>query len=295
MTKYISHPSTVVERFAPSPTGYLHLGHAFSALTAWKNAQKKQGRLLIRFDDLDESRCKPIYFDAILEDLKWLQIEWEEPALLQSHQRSKHFEVIKRLDDMGLLYRCQCSRADIKAAIGAPQEGDDVIQTYPGTCREKNGDISGPFSLRFNMDKAIDFLKNSKGINRIKFLEEGSGPQGQSGIIDIDLRHVSKNVGDFVLLRRDGVVAYHLAVVIDDFNQGISTVTRGADLFESTHIHRIIQSVLDIPPPIYRHHKLIRDRNGKRLAKRHDALSIAELRRRGVSVQEIKEMAGFIE
>ncbi len=274
-----------VERFAPSPTGPLHLGHAFSALTAARHAD----RFLLRMEDIDTARCRPEWEAAILDDLRWLGMTWQEPVLRQSERLHLYRDAVGRLTEAGLTYRCTCTRADIKAALSAPQEGapmhgpDGLI--YPGTCRNA-GHVATDAAIRLNMAAAIAAIGD---VSRIGFTELDFEP----GRHALDAEALLHNVGDIVLARRDIGTSYHIAVVIDDAAQGVTHVTRGRDLFPATPLHRLLQVLLDLPEPIYRHHRLIRDENGKRLAKRDDARALATLRAVGWSRDDVLRAIGF--
>ena len=283
-------------RFAPSPTGPLHLGHAFSAITAHGRAHAQGGRFLIRIEDIDQSRARPEWEAQIYDDLEWLGLDWERPVMRQSDRLPAYRAALARLWDAGLLYHCTCRRRDIQAAISAPQEGaplhgpDGLI--YPGTCRVSGRPAAGdPLPedavLRLDMARALD------GLEAVEFHENGAGPDGETGHIRLDPRQVLKATGDIVLARRDMGTSYHLAVVLDDAAQGVTEVTRGADLFEATQIHAVLQRVLGLPTPRYHHHRLIRDDAGKRLAKRDDARAIATYRAAGASPYDIRRMVGL--
>lgn len=290
--------ATVVERFAPSPNGYLHLGHAYSALLAYRAAVAADGRLLLRIEDIDQTRARPELEAQILDDLAWLGIVWEEPVLRQSSRMAAYAEALESLRARGLLYPCFCSRQDIAAAITAPQEGAPVTGpdglVYPGTCRGLSSEeraareaAGATPALRLDMRKAIATLGGAGVVSKLSWKELGASPTGQTGRINLDPAALIEGCGDVVLARRDFGTSYHLSVVIDDAYQGITHVTRGEDLFEATPIHRLLQALLGRPTPVYRHHPLIRDKAGRRLSKRaHDA-GIAELRAAGATPKEI--------
>lgn len=269
-----------ITRFAPSPTGPLHLGHAYAALVA----AERGDRFLLRIEDIDQVRCKPDFEAEIYADLQWLGLKWEQPVLRQSTRISEYDKAVARLCKQGLAYHCTCTRSDIKAALSAPQEGATVYgpdgPIYPGTCREK-GHLQG--AVRLNMALAMERLR------RISFVETGT----RAGHWTYDAPEVIEKVGDVVLARRDIGTSYHIAVVVDDATQGITEVTRGADLFEATAIHVILQRLLNLPTPTYHHHRLIRDDQGKRLAKRDDARALAKYRAEGASPQDIRDMVGL--
>lgn len=274
-----------VERFAPSPTGLLHLGHAFSAIQAFEAAKAAKGRFLLRMEDIDGPRCKPDFVDAIYEDLAWLGLSWEQPVLIQSARRSAYDEAVIQLTDMGLTYRCCCTRKDISAALSAPQEGDEQTLgpdgvIYPGTCRGRVGTDTD--AVRLDVRKAVAALDWD---NPPQFTEIGE----DAGSHNLPQEFLIESCGDIVLARKDIGTSYHVAVVVDDAFQGVTHVTRGVDMAPSTAIHVVLQRLLGFPTPTYRHHRLIRDANGKRLAKRHDALSIRALREQGWSVQNVRD------
>lgn len=274
-------------RFAPSPTGPLHLGHAYSALLAQDMAHYENGEFLLRIEDIDQSRARAEWEAQIYDDLTWLGLRWPTPVMRQSERRAVYDAALDALWTQGLLYACTCSRADIKAALAAPQEGaiplgpDGLI--YPGTCREQNHPRDAG-ALRLNITKAWDDLGATLG-----FRETGM----QHALIPIDADEAQSALGDIVLARRDMGTSYHLSVVLDDAAQGITHVVRGEDLFEATKIHVILQSLLDLPTPVYHHHRLIRDEAGKRLAKRDDARAIALYRAGGASPQDIRATIGL--
>lgn len=281
-----------VTRFAPSPTGPLHLGHAYSAILAHDMAQAAGGTFLLRIDDLDQTRCKPQWEAQIFDDLAWLGLTWPQPVLRQSDRLPRYRDALQTLWDQGLLYPCSCSRADIRAAASAPQEGaplhgpDGVI--YPGTCRPTTPP-RGPMPdmpLRLDMARALAGLDAPPN-----FTETGSGPDGETGLIRPQNMQVL--VGDVALARPGMGASYHLSVVLDDADQAITHVIRGQDLFSATQIHVLLQRLLGLPTPIYHHHRLIRDETGKRLAKRDDARAIATYRSEGRSPDEIRSIVGL--
>jgi glutamyl-Q tRNA(Asp) synthetase len=279
-------------RFAPSPTGYLHLGHAYSALVAFARAQASGGRLLLRIEDTDRARSRPEYEAAIYDDLAWLGLDWQRPILRQSDHLPAYEAALGRLSAMGLTYPCRCTRADIQAALSAPQEGalhpTAEGGVYPGTCRGRAMSGLGPGeAIRLDMARALDQVAG-----RVLGFEE-SGP-GHAGHHRVDARRMMSCIGDIVLARKDiGAASYHLAVVIDDARQAITEVVRGEDLFEATFLHRLLQALLSLPVPVYHHHRLIRDENGKRLAKRDDARAIRTYRSAGSTPNDIRRMVGL--
>ena len=282
-------PDRYTDRFAPSPTGELHLGHGFSALVGWRAAQAAGGRFLLRIEDLDQGRSRPEFVEAIYRDLAWLGVEWEQPVLFQSARLAAYRTALDRLTGLGLTYPCTCTRRDIAEAVAAPQEG--VLSSgppngpnglvYPGTCRGRAHQPGEPAAIRLDMRRAIAVLGGPAAVAALHFRELDAGPDGETGDIRLDPEALTAGTGDVVLARRDGASAYHLAVVSDDAWQGITHVTRGRDLFPATPFHRLLQALLGLATPVYRHHRLIRDARAKRLAKRDRAHSLAQLRADG--------------
>ncbi len=268
-------------RFAPSPTGRLHLGHAFSALTAWEMAQAAQGGFLLRIEDIDTSRCRPAFEAGIYEDLAWLGLAWPEPVMRQSDRAPAHAEALARLRAQGLLYPCTCTRRDIAAALAAPQEGAQAA-VYPGTCRGRRDTPEGA-AWRLDLERALD------AAGQLAFVETGKA----AGEYPVDAATLAAELGDVVLARRDIGTSYHLAVVVDDAAQGITHVVRGQDLFAATGLHRLLQALLGLPVPVWHHHRLIRDETGRRLAKRDDARAIARLRDEGLTPAAVRGMVGL--
>ncbi|MFN3954571.1 MAG: tRNA glutamyl-Q(34) synthetase GluQRS [Pararhodobacter sp.] len=274
-------------RFAPSPTGPLHLGHAYSALSAWDRAQASGGQFLLRIEDIDTPRCRPEFEAAIHSDLHWLGLKWPVPVMRQSSRLPAYRTALVQLTDAGLTYACTCSRGDIRAALSAPQEGAPMLgpdgPIYPGTCRDA-GHRQADAAIRLNMAAAMKRLKD------LSFIDEG--PE-HPGVHHFDATWMTERVGDIVLARRDIGTSYHLAVVVDDAAQGIDLVVRGADLFAATAIHAVLQGLLGLPRPRYHHHRLIRDDQGRRLAKRDDARALAKYRDEGASPADIRKMVGL--
>ena len=276
----------IVTRFAPSPTGLLHLGHAHSALFAWHKAKETGGRFLLRIEDIDLGRCRPEFEAAILEDLAWLGLDWEEPVRRQSDHLEDYRAVLEQLTTMGLLYPCFCTRKEIQAEIesagAAPQGPDGPL--YPGICRgrglaEQERRIAGGSSHALRLDVGAALRQ--------------AGPmtweEKDQAVVDA----TPEIHGDVVLARKEIPTSYHLAVTLDDALQGVTLVTRGEDLRPATHVHRLLQELLDLPVPRWQHHGLVLDKAGRRLAKRHDSLSIRALREAGKSPAEVRAMAGF--
>lgn len=273
-------------RFAPSPTGPLHLGHAYSAMLAHDMARAAGGEFLLRMEDTDLDRCRPEWEAQIVEDLRWLGLTWDGPIHRQSDKIAEYNTRLEPLADRGLLYPCACTRADIRAALSAPQEGV-AFAVYPGTCRHRPMSDRRPGdALRLNLSAALDALPDAP-----TFTE--TGPT-HAGTHSIDRAKALAQIGDVVLSRKgEDIVAYFLASAFDDADQGISHVIRGEDLFDFTPVQVILQRLLGLPTPIYHHHRLIRDDQGKRLAKRDDARAIAKYRAEGATPQDIRRMTGL--
>jgi len=277
----------IVTRFAPSPTGYLHLGHAHAAIAAHDAARAAGGRFLLRIEDIDVGRCKPEFEAAILEDLAWLGLAWETPVLRQSTRFDAYRVALARLDAMGLLYPCFCTRKEIADEIarsGAAPHGPEGPM-YPGTCRalpaaERDGRLASgeAFAMR------LDLAKTAARVDALSFEERGSGPNGEGGMIAA----TPEIFGDIVLARKDTPASYHLAVVVDDAFQDVSLVTRGNDLFVATHVQRLLQALLDLPAPAYAHHRLIMDFEGRKFSKRDAAATLRAMRAAGVTPKDIR-------
>ncbi|MBM3568327.1 MAG: tRNA glutamyl-Q(34) synthetase GluQRS [Alphaproteobacteria bacterium] len=274
----------IVSRFAPSPTGHLHLGHALSALLAFDLARGQGGRFLLRIEDIDGSRCRPEFEAAIYDDLAWLGLEWERPVRRQSEHIADYARALDRLRAAGLAYPCFCSRKQIVDEIArspsAPQGPDGPL--YPGTCRQ----LGEP-------DRARRLAAGAAHCHRLDARRIAAGRQ--LGLVDND-RTIACDpdlLGDVVIARRDAPVSYHLAVTVDDALQGISHVVRGEDLLPSTHVHRLLQAALGLPTPEYRHHRLLTDAAGRRLSKRDGAESLRALRAAGADPDAIRRMVGL--
>jgi glutamyl-Q tRNA(Asp) synthetase len=281
---YAPPMTETVTRFAPSPTGLLHLGHAYSALIGWRAARQAGGRFLLRIEDIDASRCREEFVGAIVEDLSWLGLDWDGAVRRQSEHLDDYRAALDRLIDEGLVYPCFCTRAAIKAeitrAVDAPQGEEGPL--YPGTCRNLADDeraqrlgAGESFALRLDVAKAVA---------RVGALYWDDDEKGR-------VKAAPESLGDVVLARKDTPTSYHLAVTVDDALQGVTLVTRGVDLFATTHIHRLLQALLDLPTPHYRHHKLLTDASGKRFAKRDKALTLRSLREAGRTREEVRAMA----
>lgn len=276
-----------VTRFAPSPTGPLHLGHAYSAILGHDTARAAGGQFLLRMEDTDLQRSKPEWKAAIIADLTWLGLTWDGPILEQSAHIPAYAARLETLAARDLLYPCSCTRGDIRAALSAPQEGV-AHQVYPGTCRNRPMSSRQPGdALRLDLAKALAVLDPA----RLTYLETGPA---HADLHQIDPKAAQRSIGDIVLHRKDeDIVAYFLASAFDDADQGISHVIRGEDLFEFTAIQVILQHLLGLPTPIYHHHCLIRDEEGKRLAKRDDARALSKYRAEGATPADIRRMLGL--
>lgn len=280
-----------VTRFAPSPTGRLHKGHAFSALTAWRAAKAAGGRFILRIEDIDPTRCRPEFEAAIYEDLAWLGLNWETPVRRQSDHLSDYAAVIEALDGRGLLYRCFRTRKEILDGIGdAPHGPVEAARPGPHPSEEEARLLAEgrPFAWRLSLDRAKEALGGAAW-DALSFVEEGSGPDGETDRV----KARAETGGDVVLARKDAGTAYHLAVTHDDALQGISHVIRGQDLFEATHIQRLIQALMDWPAPVYRHHRLLAGPDGRRYAKRDRSVTLAELREGGLTPEALRAELGF--
>ncbi len=279
---------TFTTRFAPSPTGPLHLGHAYSALLAHDMARAAGGRFLLRIDDLDRSRARDHWEAQIHDDLSWLGLTWDGAVRRESDCSEEYRNALEKLRNAGLTYACACTRRDIADAAAAPQEGVPVFgpdgRIYPGTCRDLHLPAGPDRAIRLNMARAAARALPAG------FRETGPAHAGVQALAAQDL---TATIGDVVLARRDMAASYHLAVVLDDAATGVTHVIRGEDLFDATRIHVLLQRLLDLPTPVYHHHGLIRDEDGKRLAKRDDARAIAKYRVEGATPADIRGMVGL--
>ncbi len=287
---------TRILRFAPSPNGYLHLGHAYSVLLNYDMAREFGGRLLLRIEDIDGSRCRPEYEAAIYQDLGWLGVSWQPSVRRQSEQFDDYRAALAKLEAQGLIYPSFESRSEISALVaernrqGHWPRDPDGVPLYPGRARklsaaerERRRRAGEPFALRLAMDAAVACA----GV--LNWTETGMGPQGQTGL----LTAAPQMWGDVVLARKEAPTSYHLAVAIDDAFQGVTDVVRGHDLFWSTSIHRLLQVLLGLPEPIYHHHKLILDADGRKLSKSTRATSLRELRAAGVNAADVRRIVGL--
>jgi len=305
-----------VFRFAPSPNGFLHLGHAFSALLNFELARECGGRLLLRIEDIDVLRARPEFEAAIYEDLAWLGLDWERPVRKQSEHFGDYLAALERLEALGLLYPCNCRRADIARA--APKDGPrdpDGAQLYPGTCRDRARPPirevlrKGGVALRLDMARALTMTQPSLRAERSNpgaacdpwiasptARNDGVGAPPltwrEFGVGDVAAR--PEQWGDVVLARKDTPTSYHLAVVVDDALQGVTDVVRGEDLFHATSLHRLLQRLLGLPAPNYRHHELLLDARGEKLSKSRGCKTLRELRAEGVTPREARALAGYV-
>jgi len=270
-----------VTRFAPSPTGLLHLGHVYAAKVARDHAHHRGGgRFLLRFEDIDHTRVRPDFYGAMEEDLRWLGLDWDGPALRQSERTEAYAAALGQLQDLAAVYPCFCTRREIEEEIAgmtrAPHGPEGPL--YPGTCRRLSpGEREGRLAAGEQAAWRLDAARAAELAGDLSFLDLRHGPT------QVDPRLL----GDVVLARKDIGTSYHLAVTVDDAFQGITDVTRGEDLLASTHVHRMLQALLGFPEPAYLHHALVTDSDGVRLAKRHDALSIRGLRHEGRTPAEV--------
>lgn len=274
-------------RFAPSPNGYLHLGHAYSALLNFDLARDCGGRFLLRIEDIDRGRARPEFEAALYEDLAWLGLEWERPVRRQSEHFGDYVRALERLDEMGLLYACDCKRSDIARAVaGKPDwpRDPDGTPLYPGTCPDKPrrpaAEVlrAGGVALRLNMRRALALAGN--GLSWREFGCE-------------DVAADPAQWGDVVLARKDTPASYHIAVVLDDALQGVTDVVRGRDLLYATSLHRLLQRLLDLPEPAYRHHDLILDETGEKLAKSVASTALRSLRAEGWTPADVRRRIGL--
>jgi glutamyl-Q tRNA(Asp) synthetase len=285
-----------VFRFAPSPNGYLHLGHACSALLNFDLARRTGGRFLLRIEDIDPTRCRPEFETAIYQDLDWLGVAWEEPARRQSRHLADYRDAIERLSARGLLYPSFESRAEIaklveqREANGGWPRDPDGAPLYPGEAKLLSDDerarrfqSGAPFALRLDMAAAC------AAAGDLDWFERGEGPEGETG----NVAARPEAWGDVILARRETPTSYHLSVVIDDALQGVTEVVRGRDLFWSTSVHRLLQALLGLPRPAYRHHRLILDGSGQKLSKSTGATGLRELRAGGATAADIRRLVGL--
>lgn len=281
-----------VFRFAPSPNGALHLGHALSACLTFRAAKSEGGRFLLRIEDIDQDRSSAAFERAIYDDLAWLGLEWEQPVRRQSEHFADYSAALARLRTKGLVYPCFASRGEIAEAAGdnAPRDPDGS-PIYPGLWRDaapeavavrvSRGEL---FAMRLDMARALQWIRRT-----LEFTEQGTGVDGKNGVIAAS----PQLWGDVVLARKASPTSYHLSVVVDDALQGVTHVTRGQDLFAATHLHRLLQALLDLPTPIYRHHRLVVDASGRKLSKSAGDQSLRALRDAGWSAADVIRHLGL--
>ena len=279
---------SLVTRFAPSPTGYLHVGHAYSASLAYQKAKEAGGRFILRLEDIDQTRCHSKFEEAIFEDLTWIGLKWETPVRKQSDHFDDYTAVLDRLFDQDLVYPCFCTRKEIAAEINRSQTAPHGPEgpLYPGTCkhlstaeRDKKFASNAPYALRLDMAAALKMVD----VSALFFEEVGKG----------FMRCDPTKFGDAVLARKDTPTSYHLAVTLDDALQGVGLVVRGQDLFDAAHLHRLLQHILHLPTPRYLHHGLVSDMKGRRLAKRDNSVTLREMRAQGYSPDDVQKLIGF--
>ena len=277
----------VITRFAPSPTGNLHLGHAYSALFAEREARTSGGKFLVRIEDIDTARCNSAFETSIFEDLSWLRLTWEKPVRKQSNHMADYAKGLKKLEKLGLLYRCTLSRKELSEVMSAPHPDNssnstektptDTFRYISAIENERRLGAGAPYAIRLHMGAALKLAGNLKWYD-CEHGEQIAEPE---------------TFGDIVLARKDIATSYHLSVTIDDAIQGITRVTRGNDLLPATHIHRLLQELLELPTPDYHHHKMITDKNGQRLAKRNKSSTLQEMKKSGQNPKEIIQFLGF--
>ncbi len=304
----------VITRFAPSPNGYLHVGHAYSALFSADVARRRGGEFLLRIEDIDTTRARPEFVQAIFDDLAWLGLDWPRPVRFQSRHTQVYCKALRELHGMGLLYPCTCTRKRLKMEVATRESwprDPDGAPLYPGLCRHHAGAEEKPCenygitpnkplppAWRLDMDKALSLAERKAG-GAITWREEGTGPDGENGLVHADVARW----GDVILGRRDIGVSYHVAVVVDDALQGVTHVTRGQDLFHATAIHRLLQVLLELPEPVYVHHRLITDAEGRKLSKSLNntlpaeaalpATTMKALRESEMAGEELRALLGF--
>ena len=288
--------SKPVFRFAPSPNGELHLGHALSALTGFEMARRLGGRFLLRIEDIDVARARPEYIDAIFEDLAWLGLEWEEPVLRQSEHFADYRAAAERLERLGLLYPCFMTRAELAALRAAhphaldPDGAPRISRRHANSTEErvKRQEKGEPFALRLDMERALAVLQERTGSRTLSFAD-----------LDADSRTIRRaeakpeRWGDAVIVRKDVPASYHLAVVVDDARQGVTHVVRGLDLLAATDLHRLLQVLLGLPEPVYHHHRLVTDADGRKLSKSARDTSLRALRAAGLTPSDVRRLIGL--
>jgi len=282
---------TSVTRFAPSPNGLLHVGHALSAIIAHDVARKNGGRFLLRIEDIDIARRRPEYVSAIFEDLNWLGLSWEEPVLVQSEHFSEYLAAADRLVQMGLLYPCFASRSEIAAAADPEKTDPDGAPIYPGLWRGASAENVGQRmaagespALRLNMDGALQALRAKRGDKPLTFVEVAEDGSSETRTAE------PHRWGDAIIVRKEVPASYHLSVVVDDARQGVTHVTRGQDLLPATDLQRLLQELLDLPEPVYSHHRLIKWSNGLKLSKSNQDMGLRALREEGATADDIRRV-----
>lgn len=276
----------MITRFAPSPTGYLHLGHALAAWVAYDWTRQNDGKMLLRFEDIDVTRVRPEYYDAIEEDLHWLGIDWSGVPWRQSDRTASYQQALAILQELGMVYPCFCSRKEIAMMTRAPQQGDGMDgPVYPGICRSLSpAQIQQRFERGDRWAWRLDAEKAARHCGALHFHDHRHGTRA----VDAAL------LGDVVIARKDIGVSYHLAVVVDDAAQEVTWVTRGEDLLDSTHVHVMLQHLLGLSQPQYWHHPLVCDEQGNRLAKRDEARSLRSMRAEGMSATDVMQHIGSV-
>jgi glutamyl-Q tRNA(Asp) synthetase len=284
---------TPVTRFAPSPNGLLHIGHALSAIIAHDAARQNGGRFLLRIEDIDLERRRPEYISAIYEDLNWLGLTWEEPVLVQSEHFRAYLAAADKLIALGLLYPCFATRTEIAAAANPEQTDPDGAPLYPGLWKGASGEQIGARmaagdtpALRLNMDGALQALKSKRGDKPLTFVEIDEDGSQQTMTAE------PQRWGDAVIIRKDVPASYHLSVVGDDARQGVTHVTRGRDLLPATDLQRLLQELLDLPEPVYSHHRIIRWADGRKLSKSNNDMGLRALRSEGATPADIRQVIG---
>lgn len=287
-----------ITRFAPSPNGSLHLGHALSALTAFGMARRHGGRFILRIEDIDIQRTRNDHIEGIFEDLRWLGIEWDGPVLRQSTRFDAYRAAAQQLQSLGLLYPCFATRSDIEAATAAHPTGTDPDGTplYPGLCKgltasevARRRALGEPYCLRLDMDRALQVARSIAKDRPLVFNE-------WNGVFECPAKVTTADParwGDAVIVRKDTPASYHLAVVVDDAMQGITHVVRGRDLYAATGLHRLLQVLLGLPGPVYHHHRLLLDASGRKLSKSIRSTALRALREGGTTQAEIKQLIGL--
>lgn len=281
----------IVTRFAPSPTGLLHVGHALAAITAFEAARDAGGRFLLRIEDIDVTRARAEFEQAIYEDMGWLGLSWEKPVRRQSEHFADYKHALERLDTMGVLYPCFCTRKEIAdeiaRAVEAPHGPEGPL--YPGICRALSHETRTQRMANEVYALRLDVAKAQARVGSLKFEEQGKGPLGETGAQSAK----PELLGDVVLARKEMPASYHLAVAVDDALQGVTLVTRGRDLFPATHIQRLLQALLELPVLSYHHHRLVLDETGKKFSKRDQSVTLRYLRESGSTPADIRKSIGL--